>query len=266
MSHPQPSSTPRFTPQFTPPRRTLTIACATVACCVVTETILRWPTANFHVSYLLIPLLALASLPVLALAPEAGAWLVTTLICVGLVSPFPMSYSYLLAMAVAMTIIWREHRWAAALAGLLAVTALLVDRRLLFGLGVTDSVVVSFAYCMFAIVIGLVSRWMADSRRTREQARQRRERERIAAALHDRTTNDLANAIMLVNTDLDRDDLSQSQRDDLLTIRSFIQRAMTGTYQAIDTLDDSDDGTGSCTSADVRRPQTSPSNGIGDPH
>ncbi|MBT1161089.1 hypothetical protein [Bifidobacterium sp. SO1] len=226
----------RSQPPFAPQHR-MTVACVGIACCVIAETVLRWPATNFHLSYLLIPLLALASLAALPFVPEAGAWLVTTLTCVGLVSPFPMSYSYLLAMTLAAGLIWRENRWAAGLAAGLAVTALLVDRRLLFGLGVTDSVVISFAYCMFAIVIGLVSRWMADHRRLRDQARQRRERERIASSLHDRTTNDLANAIMLINADLERNDLPQSQLDDLRTIRSFIQHAMTGTYQAIDTLD-----------------------------
>lgn len=74
-------------------RASLGVCCALIACCVVAETLLRWQ--SWHVlSYLLIPCLALVSLVLLPFMPQSGAWLAVTLYCVGLVSPFPMSYSH----------------------------------------------------------------------------------------------------------------------------------------------------------------------------
>jgi len=60
---------------------------------VVAETLLRRQSGHV-LSYLLIPCLALVSLALLPRMPQSGAWLAVTLYCVGLVSPFPMSYSY----------------------------------------------------------------------------------------------------------------------------------------------------------------------------
>lgn len=180
------------------------LACAAIACCILAEAALRWPAVNFHTSYLLIPLLALGTLPMLAIMPQTGAWLVTTVYCVGLVSPFPMSYSYTLAMVAAVAVIWRDGRAMALLAALLGLSALLVDQKVLFGLGLSDSVVVSFAYCMFAVVIGMVSRWQADRARQAERDRREAERDGIARALHDRISNDLAYAIMRIDHDIER--------------------------------------------------------------
>lgn len=74
-------------------RASLGVCCALIACCVVAETLLRWQSWRV-LSYLLIPCLALVSLVLLPFMPQSGAWLAVTLYCVGLVSPFPMSYSY----------------------------------------------------------------------------------------------------------------------------------------------------------------------------
>lgn len=191
-------------------RRCLALCCALIACCVVAETLLRWQSGHV-LSYLLIPCSALVSLALLPLMPESGAWLAVTLYCVGLVSPFPMSYSYSLAMALAVIIIWRDGRVMAALAAVLGVSALLIDQKVLFGLGPSDSVVVSFAYCMFAVVIGVVSRWQADRARQTEQRRRQTERDAIARALHDRISNDLAYAIMRIDRDIER---SETAHDD----------------------------------------------------
>lgn len=188
----------------TPASRRMLLACAAIACCILAEAALRWPAVNFHTSYLLIPLLALGTLPMLAIMPQTGAWLVTTVYCVGLVSPFPMSYSYTLAMVAAVAVIWRDGRAMALLAALLGLSALLVDQKVLFGLGLSDSVVVSFAYCMFAVVIGMVSRWQADRARQAERDRREAERDGIARALHDRISNDLAYAIMRIDRDIER--------------------------------------------------------------
>ena len=182
----------------TPASRRMLLACAAIACCILAEAALRWPAVNFHTSYLLIPLLALGTLPMLAIMPQTGAWLVTTVYCVGLVSPFPMSYSYTLAMVAAVAVIWRDGRAMALLAALLGLSALLVDQKVLFGLGLSDSVVVSFAYCMFAVVIGMISRWQADRARQAERDRREAERDGIARALHDRISNDLDYAIMRI--------------------------------------------------------------------
>lgn len=214
------------------------IVCAAIAVCVVVETVLRWP-AVLHLSYLLMPSVALAALAVMAVRPDSGAWLVAMTACVGLVSPFPMSYSFLAAMIPAVMIIRADGRWAAVLAAALAVTALLVDRRVLFGLGVSDSAVVAFAYLMCAILLAVVSRWQSDRLRVRERVRRRREREHVAATLHDRATNDLANAVMRINADLDSGEFGFDERQtaELCGIRDMIRHAMTATYQAIDTLD-----------------------------
>ncbi|WP_240544372.1 hypothetical protein [Bifidobacterium sp. SO4] len=182
-------------------RKRLAICCTLIACCVVAETLLRWQSGHV-LSYLLIPCSALVSLVLLPLMPESGAWLAVTLYCVGLVSPFPMSYSYSLAMVLAVTIIWRDGRAMAVLAAVLGISALLIDQKVLFGLGPSDSVVVSFAYCMFAVVIGVVSRWQADRARQSEQKRRQTERDAIARALHDRISNDLAYAIMRIDRDI----------------------------------------------------------------
>lgn len=220
--------------------RFLGVLCAAIAGCIIVETVLRWPDpALFHLSYVLIPLCALVSLVVLAVTPNVGAWLTVTLVCVGLISPFPMSYSYMLTMAIVVVIIWQDNRIAAAIAILSTVVAMLVDRKVLFGLGISDDVVISFAYCLIAILLGMAALWTADRRQLRERERQRYERQTAAASLHDRTTNDLANAIMLIDDDLERGDhtLPDWQIADLHTLRRFIQQAMTGTYQVIDTLD-----------------------------
>lgn len=74
-------------------RASLGVCCALIACCVVAETLLRRQSGHV-LSYLLIPCLALVSLALLPCMPQSGAWLAVTLYCVGLVSPFPMSYSY----------------------------------------------------------------------------------------------------------------------------------------------------------------------------
>ncbi|WP_236029155.1 hypothetical protein [Bifidobacterium miconisargentati] len=188
-------------------RKRLALCCVLIACCVVAETLLRWQSGHV-LSYLLIPCSALVSLALLPLMPESGAWLAVTLYCVGLVSPFPMSYSYSLAMVLAVAIIWRDGRAMAALAAVLGVSALLIDQKVLFGLGPSDSVVVSFAYCMFAVVIGVVSRWQADRARQAEQKRRQTERDAIARALHDRISNDLAYAIMRVDRDIERSEMA----------------------------------------------------------
>lgn len=78
---------------FSPSRASLGVCCALIACCVVAETLLRRQSGHV-LSYLLIPCLALVSLALLPCMPQSGAWLAVTLYCVGLVSPFPMSYSY----------------------------------------------------------------------------------------------------------------------------------------------------------------------------
>ncbi|MBT1173002.1 hypothetical protein JS528_06455 [Bifidobacterium sp. MA2] len=223
-------------------RNRLPVVCAAIAVCVVVEAVLRWPTV-FHLSYLLMPLVASAALAALAVRPGSGAWLVAMVACVGLVSPFPMSYSFLVAMVPAVMIIWRDGRWAAVLAAGLAVTALLVDRRVLFGFGVSDSAVVAFAYLLCAILLAVVSRRQSERLHARERARRRREREHIAATLHDRATNDLANAVMRINTDLDSDEFGFDERQsaELRGIRDMIRHAMAATYQAIDTLDRPDD-------------------------
>ncbi|MBW3080607.1 hypothetical protein [Bifidobacterium saguinibicoloris] len=228
-------------------RNRLLVVCVVIAVCVVVEAALRWP-AVFHMSYLLMPLVAIASLAVLAARPRTGAWLVAMVTCVGLVSPFPMSYSFLIAMVPAVMIIWRDGRWAAVLVSALAATALLVDRRVLFGFGVSDSAVIAFAYLMCAMLIAVLSRWQSDRLHARERARRRCERERVAATLHDRATNDLANAVMRINADLDSEGFGFDERQsaELRGIRDMIRHAMTATYQAIDTLDASD--------ADVRHP------------
>lgn len=213
-----------------------TAACMAIACCVIVETALRWPSA-FHLSYLLIPLAALAFLACLALRPAQGAWLVMMVVCVGLVSPFPMSYSFLIALVPAATTIWRDGRWPAALAVMLAITALLVDRKALFGLGVSDSVVVAFAYFLCAVALIIAAHGHAERVRLREREKRRRERERIAASLHDRATNDMVNAIMRINADLDDTGFDERQSAELRGIRDMIRHAMTATYQAIDTLD-----------------------------
>ncbi|WP_236023829.1 hypothetical protein [Bifidobacterium miconis] len=244
-------------------RRWLAVGCAATAACVIAETVLRWPDGHL-LSYLLIPTLALASLVVLPFAPQSGAWLVVTLYCVGLVSPFPMSYSYSLAMPMVVAVIWTDSRLAACLSAVLGVTALMVDRKLLFGLGLSDSVVVSFAYCVFALTIGVASRWSADRARLAEQVRRQTERERIAMVLHDRISNDLAYAIMRIDRDLaSLDDTEDDGRDDarssrgnrdeygthddatpfdataeLRELRTIIDHALHGTHQVITTLDD----------------------------
>ncbi|MBT1180429.1 hypothetical protein JS531_00220 [Bifidobacterium sp. CP2] len=216
----------------------LSAVCAVIAVCVAVEAVLRWP-AVFHLSYLLMPLVAVVSLAVLAVRPRAGAWLVAMAVCVGLVSPFPMSYSFLVAMVPSVAIIWRDGRWAAALVSVLAATALLVDRKILFGFGVSDSAVVAFAYLLCATLLAVVSRWQSDRLRTRERARRRREREHVAATLHDRATNDLANAVMRINADLESDGFGFDERQsaELRGIRDMIRHAMAATYQAIDALD-----------------------------
>ncbi|RSX53167.1 Signal transduction histidine kinase-like protein [Bifidobacterium goeldii] len=220
-------------------RRRRAAYCAAVAVCVIIEMILRWPAPSmFHLSYFLIPIAALLALLVLVVAPDAGAWLIAILVCMGLVSPFPMSYSYLLIVPVMLMIIWRQNRIAAGITAALAILAILVDRKLLFGLGVSDAVIISFAYCMIAVTLGVTSLWTVDRQRLRERSRQQHDRQCAAAALHDRTTNDLADAIMLIDHDLERTDLPAEQIADLHRLRRFIQHAMTGTYQVIDTLDD----------------------------
>lgn len=78
---------------FSLSRASLGVCCALIACCVVAETLLRRQSGHV-LSYLLIPCLALVSLALLPRMPQSGAWLAVTLYCVGLVSPFPMSYSY----------------------------------------------------------------------------------------------------------------------------------------------------------------------------
>lgn len=78
---------------FSLSRASLGVCCALIACCVVAETLLRRQSGHV-LSYLLIPCLALVSLALLPCMPQSGAWLAVTLYCVGLVSPFPMSYSY----------------------------------------------------------------------------------------------------------------------------------------------------------------------------
>ena len=78
---------------FSLSRASLGVCCALIACCVVAETLLRRQSGHV-LSYLLIPCLALVSLALLPCMPRSGAWLAVTLYCVGLVSPFPMSYSY----------------------------------------------------------------------------------------------------------------------------------------------------------------------------
>ncbi|KFI52311.1 Signal transduction histidine kinase-like protein [Bifidobacterium biavatii DSM 23969] len=242
-------------------RRWLAVGCAVTAACVIAETVLRWPAGHL-LSYLLIPGLALASLVVLPLAPQSGAWLTVTLYCVGLVSPFPMSYSYSLAMLMAVAVIWTDSRLAASLSAALGVTALMVDRKLLFGLGLSDSVVVSFAYCVFALTIGVASRWSADRARLTEQVRRQTERECIAMVLHDRISNDLAYAIMRIDRDLTSiDDAGHRTSDgderdagstcgahanatsfdvasELRELRTIVDHALHGTHQVITTLDD----------------------------
>ena len=239
-------------------RRQLYVCCALIACCVVAETLLRWQSGHV-LSYLLIPCLALVSLVLLPLMPQSGAWLAVTLYCVGLVSPFPMSYSYSLAMALAAVIIWRDGRATAVLAALLGMSALLVDRKVLFGLGPSDSVVVSFAYCMFAVVIGMVSRWQADRARRIERERRQAERDDIARTLHDRISNDLAYAIMRIDRDLEQPTAHalHTPAGEFRELRGIIEQALADTHQVIDALDDKDDsaaGVSNDDRADTARP------------
>ncbi|RSX54491.1 hypothetical protein [Bifidobacterium samirii] len=235
--------------------------CAAAAVAVLIETVLRWPDGHLR-SYLLIPLLALASLATLPIVPQSGAWLIVTLYCVGLVSPFPMSYSYTLALLVALAVIAKDSRAAACIAGVLSATALMVDRRLLFGWGLSDSVVVSFAYCMFAIVIGMASRWRADRARMADRLHRQRERESIALTLHDVISNDLAYAIMRIDDTLRPDARAADAADGiagggrpagpdgcgmtshggdhagtLRELRSVLDHALHGTHAVIATLD-----------------------------
>lgn len=120
----------------------------------------------------------------------------------------------------------------AILAALLGISALLIDRKLLFGLGLSDSVVISFAYCMFAVVIGVVSRWQADRAREAEQARRQSERDAIARTLHDRISNDLAYAIMRI----DHDGMTKPHE-----LRSILTQALADTHRVIDALDNASD-------------------------
>lgn len=239
--------------RLTSVRRSMIYACGSVACCIIVETLMRWPS-NHLLSYLLIPVLALASLIVLLFVSQSGAWLVVTLYCVGLVSPFPMSYSYSLAMLIAVTLIWTDSRLASGLAATLSVIALMIDRKLLFGLGLSDSVVISFAYCVFALTIGVASRWHVDRARLAEQVRRQTEREHIARVLHDRISNDLAYAIMRIDRNLTSVEHNDEQDNhvecgahvnttsfdttaELHELRAIIDHALCSTHQVITTLD-----------------------------
>ena len=246
-------------PDFT--RMPMAVGCAASAGAILIETVLRWPDGHLR-SYLLIPLLALASLAALPFIPQSGAWLIVTLYCVGLVSPFPMSYSYTLALLIAVAVIARDSRSAACIAGVLSATALMVDRRLLFGWGLSDSVVVSFAYCMFAVVIGMASRWRADRAQMADRLHSQRERESIALTLHDVISNDLAYAIMRIDDTLRLDARAAGDTDGIVTdhrsarparcdttahdgdhagtlreLRSVLDHALHGTHAVIAALD-----------------------------
>ncbi|PWG66059.1 hypothetical protein DF196_05240 [Bifidobacterium callitrichidarum] len=139
-----------------------------------------------------------------------------------------------------MAIIWRDGRAMATLAAVLGVSALLIDQKVLFGLGPSDSVVVSFAYCMFAVVIGVVSRWQADRARQNEQKRRQAERDAIARALHDRISNDLAYAIMRIDRDIEqsksvyRDSMPNAdvaERESLRTGMTYRDRSVAATKE-----------------------------------
>ena len=213
-------------------------------CGIIAETILRWPhppQGTFHISYLLMPLLALFSVLSMMIFPAIGVWIVITVYCVGLVSPFPMTYSLTLGMIESIVVIWKsspEGRAPAILAAIMGITALLIDAKFLFGLGLADSVVISFAYCVFSLLIVIISRVMTQRSIVSERLERYQQRQRIAALLHDNIANDLAYTIMLTNRMLSDTDHMNAQ--ELTQLRSALIHSLDETHSVIRTLDESE--------------------------
>ena len=219
------------------------VAIATL-CGIIAETILRWPhppQGTFHISYLLMPLMALFAVLSMMIFPAIGVWIVITVYCVGLVSPFPMTYSLTLGMIESIVVIWKsspEGKAPAILAAIMGITALLVDAKFLFGLGLADSVVISFAYCVFSLLIVIISRVMTQRSIVSERLERYQQQQQIASLLHDNIANDLAYTIMLTNRMISDTDHMNVQ--ELTQLRSALVHSLDETHSVIRTLDESE--------------------------